>query len=207
MKHHRLGAILIGASLLAPSTALRAAPESVIAKTEADKMVEAIFDDGADCGPRMADGRCAPNSDRRQIVFGDSGKRVAAKLPPVRKFQLPVNFELGSAQLTATSKQTLDRIAASYKKRAADLGTPAAIFVDGFTDRIGNCTYNLKLSQDRAAAAVEYLASLGIDRKVMTPRGFGYSQLKYPNQPQSAGNRRVEVVRDRGEISGEVPSC
>ncbi len=208
MKHGFYSALVLGSGLLVALGAASAAPEQAISAGDADKMVEAIFDDGADCGPRLADGRCAPDSDRRQIVFGDSGgKRVAAKLPPVRKFQLPVNFELGSAQLTSASKQSLERVAMSYKKRSGELGMPAAIFVDGFTDRRGSCAFNLKLSEARAAAAVEYLAGLGIDRKLMTPRGFGFSTLKYPDQPESAANRRVEVVRDRGEITDNLQGC
>jgi outer membrane protein OmpA-like peptidoglycan-associated protein len=208
MKHGFYSALVLAAGLVVVPGAASAAPEQPISTGDADKMVEAIFDDGADCGPRMADGRCAPDSDRRQIVFGDSGsKRVAAKLPPVRKFQLPVNFELGSAQLTPASRQSLERVATSYKKRSSELGMPAAIFVDGFTDHRGNCEFNLKLSEARAAAAVEYLAGLGIDRKLMTPRGFGFLTLKYPDQPESAANRRVEVVRDRGEITDTSPSC
>jgi outer membrane protein OmpA-like peptidoglycan-associated protein len=208
MQQVLFAALLLGTSVLVPSAVVSAAPDQIISVTDADQMVEAIFDDGADCGPRLADGQCAPGSDRRQIVFGDSGdERAAAKLPPARKFQLPVNFELGSAQLTPTSKQTLERIAASYQKRSDELGAPAAVFVDGFTDHRGNCEFNAKLSEARAEAAVTYLAALGIDRKLMTPRGFGFSQLKYPDQPDSAANRRVEVVRDRGGISGEPPPC
>ncbi|HZG01482.1 MAG TPA: OmpA family protein, partial [Chitinophagales bacterium] len=45
------------------------------------------------------------------------------------------------------------------------------------TDARSDDKYNLNLSQKRAQSAVDYLVSKGIDRKRLTPRGYGETQL------------------------------
>ena len=45
------------------------------------------------------------------------------------------------------------------------------------TDSRGSDSYNQKLSQGRAASAVDYLVSKGIDPRRMKPKGMGESNL------------------------------
>jgi outer membrane protein OmpA-like peptidoglycan-associated protein len=49
--------------------------------------------------------------------------------------------------------------------------------VQSHTDAIAGDDYNMELSQKRAAAVVEYLVAKGIDRKRLTAKGFGETQL------------------------------
>ncbi|RLD40371.1 MAG: hypothetical protein DRI86_15385 [Bacteroidetes bacterium] len=56
--------------------------------------------------------------------------------------------------------------------------------------------YYNKLSVDRAKAVYDYLIKRGIDRNRLEYRGFGYSQMIYPDaitKAQMEKNRRVEV--------------
>ena len=64
--------------------------------------------------------------------------------------------------------------------------------VDGHTDASGTANYNLSLSERRANAVVEYLATKGIDKSKLLAKGYG------PTKPQSTDrfdptNRRVET--------------
>ncbi len=203
MKH-----LFLVAALLAGASPVGAAPESAMSQAETDAIANTIAAEparavDADCDPPMRDGKCGNVSDNRQMVFGAPQKSAAARSTSVRAMNLAINFVVGSAQLTETSKQSLERLASSFRK----LGTSVSFFIDGHTDRSGTCEANLKLSQDRAAAAVEYLATVGIDRSRMTPRGFGYESLKNPSNPTSSVNRRVEIVRNTAAVSAKTPSC
>lgn len=51
------------------------------------------------------------------------------------------------------------------------------IVLGSHTDSRGNDAYNLRLSQNRANSAVEYILNRGIDRKRITAKGYGETRL------------------------------
>ena len=54
-----------------------------------------------------------------------------------------------------------------------------------------------QLSEDRANAVYEFLISKGVDKKRLNYKGYGNSQMLFPepkNQGQSEANRRVEIL-------------
>jgi OOP family OmpA-OmpF porin len=55
---------------------------------------------------------------------------------------------------------------------------------------------NQKLSQDRAASVIAWLAAHGVDAKRLTPQGFGASRPVADNGTEAgrALNRRVEMT-------------
>ena len=61
---------------------------------------------------------------------------------------------------------------------------------------MGNGDDNLKLSDDRAKAVVNYLISQGINAKRLTSQGFGESQPVADNSTEEgkALNRRTEFI-------------
>jgi outer membrane protein OmpA-like peptidoglycan-associated protein len=74
------------------------------------------------------------------------------------------------------------------------------IQLEGHTDSIGTDEYNMKLSQQRAAAVREYLIGQGVPASTVTAMGFGKSAPVASND-SAAGrqrNRRVDMV-----VSGE----
>jgi OOP family OmpA-OmpF porin len=68
--------------------------------------------------------------------------------------------------------------------------------VEGHTDSDGSDAYNLKLSQRRAQAVVDYLVSRGIDGSRLSPVGYGEGAPVAPNDtPENKyKNRRVDLV-------------
>ena len=70
------------------------------------------------------------------------------------------------------------------------------IQVNGYTDNVGNDVDNVKLSESRSKAVVDFLISKGIDAKRMTWKGFGETQSIADNTTEEgrALNRRTEFV-------------
>jgi outer membrane protein OmpA-like peptidoglycan-associated protein/tetratricopeptide (TPR) repeat protein len=68
------------------------------------------------------------------------------------------------------------------------------IQINGYTDNVGNDADNLKLSENRAKAVVDFLITKGIDAKRMTWKGFGETQSITDNSTEQgrALNRRTE---------------
>ena len=101
-----------------------------------------------------------------------------------------VLFDFGKATLTMPAKSTLERLAQRMKGKAVQ--------VVGFTDAIGNPTFNLKLSRQRALAVQTELQRRGVTG--VKARGFGEAHPIAPNQLNGkdnpdgrAKNRRVEL--------------
>jgi len=108
-----------------------------------------------------------------------------------RRIDLEVFFEFNSAKITAPAKTTLDRLGSALaSNELAGLG----FLIAGHTDAVGSDAYNVKLSQQRAAAVAHYIAeNYPIDPSRLVATGFGFRKLKAPSLPKAAINRRVEV--------------
>jgi outer membrane protein OmpA-like peptidoglycan-associated protein len=74
--------------------------------------------------------------------------------------------------------------------------------VEGYTDNIGSDEYNQKLSDERASAVRDYLASQGVADGDITAQGYGKTHPIADNSTNSgrAQNRRVEMVVSGGAI-------
>ncbi len=102
-----------------------------------------------------------------------------------------VNFETGSATLTAESREQLEQLGSLLE------AYPAVIIrVEGYTDTSGDPAANLKLSRDRAAAVKAALVGEGIADGRIEATGFGQERPVASNATEEgrAQNRRVEVV-------------
>lgn len=67
--------------------------------------------------------------------------------------------------------------------------------VNGYTDASGNSAANRALSQRRAQAVVDFLATKGANRAQLQAHGYGSDKLLDSANPTSMVNRRVEFVR------------
>ena len=70
-----------------------------------------------------------------------------------------------------------------------------SIELSSHTDQRGKDAYNLKLSQQRAQAAVDYIVSKGIDKARITAKGYGETRpivLKPTSEEEYQRNRRTE---------------
>jgi len=117
-----------------------------------------------------------------------------------------VNFAFDKAVLTADDKQTLDDFAASLTGARSYI-----LAITGGTDSIGDADYNYQLSQRRADAVANYLATkYSIPPRKFYLVGIG-KNLEVADNRTAAGrakNRRVEVklMTNMQQASSPAPS-
>jgi OOP family OmpA-OmpF porin len=122
------------------------------------------------------------------------GPASAANPAPAPSVDLTVNFATGSADLTPQATRTLDELG-----RALTSATLSGFRyrIEGHTDTVGAPEANKALSDRRAAAVVDYLATKWkVDRSKVESVGMGQDQLLVPTGPGVAQprNRRVTVI-------------
>ena len=105
-----------------------------------------------------------------------------------------IYFDTAKATLRPDSQPALEALLAVMQERP-----DARFVVEGHTDAQGEDAYNLKLSEDRAASVVAWLAEHGVDAARLTPQGFGESRPVADNATETGRqlNRRVEVAISR----------
>jgi len=162
----------------------------------------------APCVDSDADGVCdfgdqCPDTPVGSVVNGQGCVTVAkpsVEMPtPGTPFVLEgVEFEFDSAELTTASYPILDRAAEVLLEHR---GIP--IEIAGHTDNFGSYSYNINLSNARAASVYDYLVSKGVAPTRLSSQGYGESDPIQPNtNPDGsdnaegrARNRRVELRR------------
>ncbi|MDR0754111.1 MAG: OmpA family protein [Prevotellaceae bacterium] len=98
-------------------------------------------------------------------------------------------YEYNKSRLTEKSKAELDKYVQyfdEYPEMTVEIGS--------HTDSRGSNAYNMKLSEQRAKAVVDYLISKGIDENRLVWKGYGEEQLLIPNAKTEAehqANRRT----------------
>ena len=105
---------------------------------------------------------------------------------------LEVLFEYNSARIAPAALATLTTLgrALTDARLAGDY-----FLIAGHTDAKGGADYNLRLSQQRAESVRDFLVrEFRIDAKRLVAKGFGQRQLKDPQNPLDAKNRRVQIV-------------
>ncbi len=102
-----------------------------------------------------------------------------------------VHFAPGKATILADSFALLDEVVDAVVR----LGIKR-VRVEGYTDSSGTRAGNLRLSQARAEAVMEYLAQKGIPRSRLEAKGYGDARPLAPNLTARGRelNRRVEIV-------------
>ncbi|MGZ5286803.1 MAG: OmpA family protein [Flavisolibacter sp.] len=99
-------------------------------------------------------------------------------------------FDFSMFELKTESQVELDQVV----KLLTDNPT-VRIQIEGHTDNIGTATDNLKLSENRAKAVVNYLVSKGVRASRLSAKGFGASKPIANNNTEEgrAQNRRTEL--------------
>ena len=104
-------------------------------------------------------------------------------------FDLMVNFELNSDELSESAKANL----LEFSKALEDSRLGEATFsIEGHTDATGPESYNLQLSERRAEAVVRFLREQGADASRFTVKGLGEGDPR-SDDPFDPVNRRVET--------------
>ena len=114
----------------------------------------------------------------------DGGKAILVNLPN------GVTFDTDSTLIKPGFRDTLDKVAQSLVQYPDSL-----IDVYGHTDSTGSDAYNQTLSENRARAVADYLASRGVAPGRIRSQGFGESQPVASNMTEEgrSANRRVEI--------------
>ena len=103
-----------------------------------------------------------------------------------------VNFDFDKADLSSDARRILDDVATSLTRPEAQR---LRLVLTGNTDAIGGESYNNRLSERRAAAVADYLASKGIGADRITQRAAGEGNpVASNNNPEGrATNRRTLI--------------
>lgn len=148
-------------------------------------LIDLIAQDNPDLAQRL---RSDPGS--AQEVANASPQQVQ-QAPAIGNLtvQGEVQFQTGSAQLTAAGQQTLDRLAAEVGEFSpANVG----IKVQGHTSRTGPADLNQRLSQERAQVVVNYLKNKQLQHGFFA-EGLGFSQPLPGSDPAATANQRTVI--------------
>jgi outer membrane protein OmpA-like peptidoglycan-associated protein len=114
-------------------------------------------------------------------------------LPTVREKLVlrGIHFDFNKSRIRPGDAAVLDEDASTLKANPN-----MAVNVNGYCDAIGGEEYNLKLSDRRAVAVVDYLVKSGIQSSQLIPHGYGKTDFVATNDTAEgrAQNRRVELV-------------
>ena len=158
----------------------------------------------------------AENGQRAWVTYSDAKAQagtgspgiysygVAEDFPDPSKLSLKgVTFESGSAELTEASKKLLDVVAGQLNYMEL-LGHEINEYklrfeISGHTDSRGSRETNLKLSQQRADAAVEHLNSRGVQKYMLKATGYGEAHPIADNNFAEGreANRRLDIQGNR----------
>jgi outer membrane protein OmpA-like peptidoglycan-associated protein len=134
-------------------------------------------------------GSSAPVEEGRESIGAIFRRAIAAQ--PILPHYFRLYFILGSDELTPESKIAYRAVFDDIKQRPV-----YEIEVIGFTDTLGDLSYNRALSLARAAATRGALVRDGLDRQAISIAGRGKRDPLVPTADQTAEprNRRVEIT-------------
>lgn len=102
-------------------------------------------------------------------------------------------FDYDSANIKEVSKINLNKVVETMRSQPE-----IKVALGAHTDFRGNDNYNLKLSDRRAASAMDYLISKGIAKERLTWKGYGEKEPVIDCDPcteaQHETNRRIEFI-------------
>lgn len=131
---------------------------------------------------------------RDSVEIPESGTKRDFLLTPVEAEKAIVlrniYFDYDKATLRPESIEELERVVKFLRENPS-----LRVEIAGHTDSDGSDAYNLRLSQARAQAVVDYLISRGIESSRLIARGYGESRPVAPNDtPENKQkNRRTEL--------------
>ena len=105
---------------------------------------------------------------------------------------LPLQFALGSADLSPQSRANLKNLADALKEPGH---SGKHIRITGHTDKSGSVEINQRLSLQRAEAAATYIATLGVARDRIEAVGRAFEAPISGMSEFDPRNRRIEVER------------
>ena len=130
----------------------------------------------------------------QKMVTVQAGEMAKAISSAGRIALYGIYFDFNKVEIKLESDPTLEQIAKLLKDAPA-----LKLLVVGHTDNVGGFTFNMDLSQRRAAAVVHALATrFSISKDRLTPVGVSFASPVASNKTDEgrAKNRRVELVEN-----------
>jgi peptidoglycan-associated lipoprotein len=136
-----------------------------------------------------------------QAMKADFSAKITAMQDGLH-FDMPVNFAFNDATVRQEDYPSLTRFAHIVQQYYPQ----SKVTIEGFADPAGSARYNLTLSERRAKAVQDYLASQGLSNSQTETVGYGKTRLVVPkawgDQPGAELNRRaVFVIETKGQTS------
>lgn len=105
---------------------------------------------------------------------------------------LYINFETGKSDIKPDSQKIIDQIAEMLTANPT-----LKVSIEGHTDNTGTPVANKTLSENRAKAVMNNLIARGINKSVLSSKGWGQDKPISDNGSEEgkAKNRRVEIVK------------
>lgn len=157
-----------------------------------DQLVGAL-----DIPTRGIGAKCAPyqeNMTRLTRGLGSVPMSVedVPDLKPVKSAAVSASFEKNSARISEESKSLLANVAVALN--SSEL-VSQCFQLAGHTCDLGDDSYNMELSRQRADSVREFLVGHGVDSERLITTGFGEVSPQIPNESeeQRERNRRVEI--------------
>jgi outer membrane protein OmpA-like peptidoglycan-associated protein len=115
-----------------------------------------------------------------------------------------VQFETGSARLLPESERLLDEVADAIKRHPEI----RKVQVEGHTDSVASASYNMRLSNQRAASVRSYLIKQGVEARRLVAKGYGLTRPIADNDTEEGRfrNRRVEFNIVERDASATAPA-
>ncbi len=136
------------------------------------------------------------NSTYKKHLELNTTKPVIAKVNDELRIVLEnIYFDFAKYSIKEESTISLDKII-----KVLNENPKIKLAINAHTDSRGKDSYNLKLSNKRAASALSYLVKKGISKSRLTSKGFGETNLLIDCKTQSCSdeehqsNRRIEFV-------------
>lgn len=147
----------------------------------------------------------AKQAAQQAVNRADSLSSLVANLDSYQKLSdVSVNFGFNKADLTPRARAALDAMASQLASQKSYI-----LQLTGGTDSVGSAQYNYELSDRRAQAVVQYLATkYGVPAHRFYLIGLGRDQAVASNSSASgrAKNRRVEVQLLSNQTGAPVQS-
>jgi outer membrane protein OmpA-like peptidoglycan-associated protein len=134
----------------------------------------------------------------RQIVVEERTElSKVVKEAALPALDLEVYFDFDSSVITTRAVPMLIKLGQALSN---DQLKTSSFLVGGHTDTKGGADYNQRLSEARAGAVKAFLVgNFQINPQQLISVGYGEEDLKNPNDPEDAENRRVTIVNLVGQ--------
>jgi len=124
----------------------------------------------------------------RATATAEQGAALEAELNALVSEQ-PILFDKGSINISLSSLGTVQQVAGIAKRYGG-----LTIEVQGHTDSEGRPSRNMTLSEQRAAAVLDALVTMGVPAADLTSQGFGMTQLIRDSNGKELPDKSRRVV-------------